>query len=139
MVDKLFAACKAVIVNDGKVLILRESSKYDDGTNVGRFDFPGGRVKPGEHFKEGLVREIREETGLDVEVKHPIAVNEWRPEIRGEKWQIIATFFLCKASSSQVKLSQDHDHFEWIDPKAYKEFNNIPTNYPAFEALLDFD
>lgn len=63
---KLFVATKAFIVKDGKVLILRESQKYEDGTNAAHFDLPGGRLAPGEHFAEALAREVKEETGLSV-------------------------------------------------------------------------
>ena len=37
-------AMKAVIVKDGKVLLLREAKTYKDGTNIGRFHMPGGRL-----------------------------------------------------------------------------------------------
>lgn len=133
-VDKVFVALKAFVVHDGKALILKESSKYDDGTNEGRFDFPGGRLTPGERFDEALIREIKEETGLEVQIGRPLCVNEWRPNVRGEQWQIVGTFFVCKASSREVVLSQDHEAYEWIDPLEYREYELIETNHPAFEA-----
>lgn len=89
VVDKLFVATKAFILYDGKVLLLKESSKYQDGTNAERFDIVGGRVEPGQRFDESLLREIKEETGLDVEIGRPFFVNEWRPIVRGEQWQIV--------------------------------------------------
>ena len=68
-INKLFVATKAFIEYEGKILILQESGKYVDGTNVGRYDVPGGRVEPGQRFDESLRREIKEETGLeDVEL-----------------------------------------------------------------------
>ena len=123
MVDKLFAAMKAFIVHNGKVLILRESSKYEDGTNVGRYDIVGGRVEPGQNFKESLLREIEEETSLKVKINRPFFVNEWRPVVNNQQWQIIGTFFECQAESDQVNLSSDHDHYLWIAPEEYQKYN----------------
>ena len=135
---KLFIATKAIVVHDGKVLLLRESGSYDDGTNCGRFDVPGGRLSPGEHYLEALKREVKEETGLDVEVGRPVAVNEWRPVVRGEQWQIVGTFFECHASTDQVTLSEDHDAYEWVDPKAIDEYpviKNLKTVFEAYTGL----
>ena len=134
---RIFAATKAFIVYNGKILILRESTEYKDGSNVGRYDVVGGRVEPGQRFDESLMREILEETGLSVRLGRPFAVNEWRPIVRGEQWQIIATFFECHADSDKVMLSEDHDQYLWIDPKEYKRYNIIQTNHPAFEAYLE--
>ena len=41
----LFVAQKAIIVNKNKVLIIREASTYKDGTNIGKWGVPGGRIK----------------------------------------------------------------------------------------------
>src|SRR3990167_2126514 len=72
-------AGKAVIVQDGKVLILRESDKYKEGTNKGRYDFPGGRVKSGENHEEALKREVREECSLEIEIEGSIFGGEVEP------------------------------------------------------------
>jgi len=136
-VDRLFVATKAFIINDGKVLILKESSKYEDGSNEDKWDVVGGRVEPGQRFDESLVREIKEETGLNVKIGKPFSVGEWRPNVRGEQWQIVATFFECFSDSSEVKLSKDHEDFKWIDPKNYEKYNIIETNKKSFKDYLE--
>ncbi len=133
---KQFIATKAFIEHNGKILILRESPKYQDGANVGKFDVVGGRVKPGEHFKESLQREIQEETGLDVDIGEPFFVNEWRPIVRGEQWQIIGIFFRCKAHNNTVAISNDHNEFLWINPQDFKQYPLIENLHPAFEEYL---
>src|SRR3989338_5504505 len=107
----LSVATKAFVMHEGKVLLLKESSKYQDGVHVGEFDVVGGRVKPGQHFKESLLREVKEETGLIVQVGKPFFVTEWRPIIKGEEWQIISIFFECDTESNDVKLSDDHSDY----------------------------
>lgn len=130
---KLFVATKAFIERDGKILILREAGKYQDGTNIGSYDVPGGRLTPGENWRDSLVREVKEETGLDVTIGAPFFVGEWRPTPRGEEWQVVGIFFRCQATG-EVILSQDHDNFEWIDPANYAQYTIIPNLALAFDA-----
>lgn len=112
-IDKLFIATKAFIVNNGKVLVLRESTQYSDGGNAGRFDVPGGRLNPGEHFEEVLKREVKEETGLEVTIGKPVYVGEWRPTVKkggtGKLWEY----------SSCADLSQPKSHSVKITPKRF--------------------
>src|SRR6187431_844175 len=99
-VPVLRVAAKAIIVNDkGQVLIIREASTGPDNTKVGQWGLVGGRLEPGESFLEGLQREVREETGLKVQVEKPVHVGEWRPIIRDVPHQIIAIFMLCRAET----------------------------------------
>lgn len=133
---KLFVATKAVIVYQGKILLLRESKKYNDGTNIGKFDVSGGRIEPGQRFDESLKREVREETGLEIEIGRPFFVNEWRPTVRGEQWQIIGTFFECFAATDNVILSEDHAEYVWIDPKDFRQYDIIENLIPMFESYL---
>lgn len=116
-------ACKALITYRSKVLIIREAPTYADGTNIGKYHLPGGRIEPGEPFMDGLIREVMEETGLPITVGQPFFVGEWFPVIRGEPNQIVAIFFKCMARTSKVSLSDEHDAYQWIDPKDYKQYN----------------
>jgi len=115
-------ALKAVIVNDGRVLILREADTYDEGTQNGKYHMPGGRLEVGEPFQEGLAREVFKETGLKVDVEYPIYVGEWRPVIKGVPIQIVGVFFVCKPKSKKVVLSDEHDDYKWIDPSERKKY-----------------
>ncbi len=133
---KVWAAMKSFVVYKKKVLILREANKYQDGTNKGKYDIVGGRVKPGERFDKSLIREIKEETGIIAKIGRPFHVIEWRPVIKDEQWQIIATFFESISDTDKVTLSEDHDKYLWIDPKSYKKYNLIKNLYPAFESYL---
>lgn len=135
-VDRLWVATKAFIEHEGKILVVRESRAYRDSTNAGLYDVVGGRVEPGQRFDDSLRREIKEETGLDVTIGRPFFVNEWRPKVRGEQWQIVGTFFVAHAVSPHVTLGADHDAKKWIEPSAYKTEGLIENLYPAFEAYL---
>ncbi|MBI4175409.1 NUDIX domain-containing protein [Candidatus Berkelbacteria bacterium] len=133
---KFFVATKALIVQSEKVLILRESATYADGTNHGRYGLPGGRLEVGEQFEAALRREVSEETGLTVTIGRPIAVREWRPVVRDEEWQIVGIFFACASDSAAVTLSTEHDAFLWIDPHAHRSYGLIDNEHSVFDEYL---
>lgn len=126
-------AFKAVIAKDGKALILREATTYTEGTNHGRYHFPGGRLEPGEAWEDGLRREVREETGLEVEINKPLFVGEWHPTIKGVPHQIIALFVLCTPASNDIVLSQEHDRYEWVDANSWHALDVMPPDDEVLE------
>jgi len=134
--QKLQVAVKALVFHKGEALILRESSKYKEGTNVGKYDVPGGRIEPGCRYYKNLIREIMEETGLSVRIGIPLHVDEWKPTISGKKLHIFGVYFECFADSDKVRLSKDHDSFEWINPRNYKEYNLVSGLEKVFESYL---
>jgi 8-oxo-dGTP diphosphatase len=137
---KQFLSLKAFIVQRNKVLILREAEKYEDGYNAGTYEIPGGRIDPGEHFKDGLLREIKEEVGLiSVTVGKPFFVEEYRPVVKGEKWHVVAIYFNCSSDSDKVVLSEDHDSYEWIDPKDYEKYPFKSTAKKAFKEFITIE
>src|SRR5207248_1090167 len=109
--------------DEGKVLILREAATYGDGTQRGRYHMPGGRIEIGEPFEDALRREVREETGIEIDIEYPIYVGEWRPVIKGVETQIVALFQVCKPKSTDITLSDEHDEYRWIDPDSASEYD----------------
>jgi len=135
---KQFTATKGFIVHKEKILILRESGAYKDGTNIKKYGVPGGRMNLGERFDDCLRREVWEEAGLEIRLGRPFFVSEWRPVVRGEQWQVTAIFFECFTETSEVKLSDDHDDFKWILPNEYKHHEIINNEHLVFEEYLKF-
>lgn len=133
---KQFLAGRAFIKYKDKILIIREAQTYEGGTNIGKYDTPGGKIQPGESYQDGLKREVLEECGLKIEVGSPFYICEWRPEINNKTSQIIGIFSECFVSSFDVALGADHDDFQWILPEDYKDFPIIESSSPAFESYL---
>ncbi len=121
---KQFIAVRAVVVKDRKVLMVREAQTYEGGTNHGKYDFPGGKVKPGETVFDAVNRETNEEVGISVKLGRPFFVDEWRPIIKGEQVQIVCIFFICESESEAVKLGADFDDYQWV---SIDELISLPT------------
>lgn len=137
----LYVAAKAILVNpEGKVLILREAdATYEEGTMAGRYHGAiGGRIDPSETYAEGLRREVAEETGItDIEPLYPIYVGEWWPLIKGRKRHIVAIFTVCKVDSSEIRLSEEHDDYQWISLEETGIYDILPAYRDALNAYAE--
>lgn len=133
---KLFVATKAVVLFEGNALVLRESGEYEDGTQRGNYDLPGGRIDPSESLFDALKREVQEETGLVVSVGDLFHVSEKFQTIRGEQCHIIRLYFICEADTDTVVLSDDHDAYEWIDPTSHATMQLIGNEHETFDIFL---
>jgi ADP-ribose pyrophosphatase YjhB (NUDIX family) len=133
---KEFIAAKGVLVHAGKVLFLRESGSYVEGTNVGKYDVSGGRLNPDETWVDGLRREVAEETGFTVDTAVPFFVRDWRVNRPVERWHIHAVFFAVPVMSPEVILSTDHDHYVWLDPRTAQAHIPLMAGYDAMLGAL---
>lgn len=106
---KRFKAAKALIVKDNSLLIIKRS--LTDVQKPGIWELPGGRINGGEEIKTGLVRETKEETGINIEIIKPLNLRNFT---RDDGQKIAMTLFLCKPLGSNVMLSKEHTDFEWI-------------------------
>lgn len=108
------ATVGALIVNEeGKVLIV-QSSKWNN-----RYTVPGGHIELGERAEEAIKREVREETGLDVEpVKLLLVQQAIYPEDYHKHEHFLFMDYICKAKSSEVKLDgRELQGYVWVRPE----------------------
>lgn len=102
-------AAKSFIINKNRLLILKRSS--GDVQKPGIWEIPGGRLELGEDPFEGLKRETKEETGIDIEVLHPMSVRHFT---RDDGQVITMIIFLCKALNEKVNIGKEHSAYEWV-------------------------
>ncbi|MCS1350132.1 NUDIX domain-containing protein [Mechercharimyces sp. CAU 1602] len=104
-------AAKAIIFEQEKVLVLTRSLAERRSSEHHGWDFPGGGLEPSELLMDGLAREVKEETGLTVRVAGPAYIYD---EVKEDK-HLVVIKFSCYEPKGDVRLSEEHDRFEWIE------------------------
>lgn len=129
MSDNFRNAAKAFIIKDGKLLLLKR--RPNDPHKPGAWDIPGGRLELGENPFEGLKREAQEEIKCDIKIIMPISVHNF---VRDDGQAITLTIYLCELTGGEIKLSEEHTEYKWID---LKEAPSQVSDFfkPTFENL----
>ena len=112
-----------VVVNDKEqVLVIRRSELSSD---TGRWESPVGHRDSGETAREAALREVKEETGLDVTL-FPESFEKKNPD-----GKTIAVF-MAKADTEEVKLEpKEHDSFKWL---TLKEVADLSPTHPSYKS-----
>lgn len=119
-----------VVIKDNKILLVKQWDGYD---------FPGGGVEMNETLEQALVREFKEETGLDVKVKEVVlAESNFFKSRNGDCWNSILIYFSCEIVGGEITdkyFSKDEKNYaglaEWID---ISEVNKIKF-YNSIDSL----
>lgn len=106
-------AAKGVITNQkGEVLLLNHE---------GRWESPGGRLESGEMLRDGLKREIQEETGItEIEIGDVVHVDEW---VRRDGKHVVAVYFRVTTTQADVTISHEHQDAAWVSLDKLKEYD----------------
>lgn len=104
-------AVGGLILRKDKKFLLTQRSLQEDFL-PGAWELPGGGSEYGETPEQALRREIKEECGIDITVRVPLATAQY---FMGDT-QHIEIIFLCTMSKDDqsVQLSDEHDAFAWI-------------------------
>ncbi|MEV0318813.1 (deoxy)nucleoside triphosphate pyrophosphohydrolase [Streptomyces sp. NPDC050658] len=117
----------AALYDDGRLLAARRSAPPE---LAGRWELPGGKVEPGEHPEEALVRELREELGVAAE---PVA------RVPGQ-WTLKPGYVLwvwtAKLLSGVPEPLEDHDELRWLAPDEIWSVDWLDADVPAVEAVV---
>jgi 8-oxo-dGTP diphosphatase len=100
----------ALIVRDGCVLLVKRAVEpFKD-----YWDLPGGFLEAGEHPRDGMLREVREETGLDVRVRELLGVYIDRYDNNGDEIFTLNHYYVVEPSGGALRAADDVNAFGWF-------------------------
>lgn len=107
---KTTVVASAFIHRSDTFLIARRS--FDDDFLPGYWEMPGGKSDDGEDPRDAVVREIKEEVGIDVDPLLPAAVRSYK----NKNVFYVEIFFVCriKDEKQEVVLSEEHSEYKWV-------------------------
>ncbi|BCA79160.1 (deoxy)nucleoside triphosphate pyrophosphohydrolase [Desulfuromonas sp. AOP6] len=116
-----------IVTHKGRILITRRPG---GSKHAGMWEFPGGKLDPGESPQQGLRRELMEELSLEVETGDIYEVvyhlYDWGP--------VLILAYLCRPLSPTVQNIQVSEH-RWVLPEELNDFNILPADRPIIEKL----
>jgi 8-oxo-dGTP diphosphatase len=112
---------------DGRVLI---AQRPHGKSLAGRWEFPGGKLAPGEDPYAGLVRELCEELGVEVRAAHRLMRY---PHAYPERTVWLDMWIVTEWTGTPQ--SQDGQAFAWVEPRRLDEHDILEADRPIVEAL----
>ncbi|MDT9685682.1 (deoxy)nucleoside triphosphate pyrophosphohydrolase [Streptomyces sp. TRM76323] len=125
MTDRVVVA--GAVYDRGRLLAARRSAPPE---LAGRWELPGGKVEPGEGPREALVRELREELGIEAEPGKRVP-GAW-PLGRG----YVLHVWTARVLSGEPRPLQDHDELRWLTRAEWDTVDWLEQDVPAVVEAL---
>lgn len=121
----------ALVDVDGRVLI---AQRPEGKALAGLWEFPGGKVEPGERPEAALIRELKEELGIDV-AESCLAPFVFASHAY-ESFHLLMPLYLCRRWSGVVQ-SREHAALAWVKPGRLGDYPMPPADEPLVAWLRD--
>ena len=105
----------AIIKKDNQFLVVQRNRKKHLGL---KWEFPGGKVQESETFEEALLREIKEELNITINIHEKIAEEKYKDD----KIDIVLYYYLCSLKNGMMKLNE-HENFAWVEKKDFNKYD----------------
>lgn len=118
-----FVSVAALVVNKKKEVLLINSPRRG-------WEYPGGMVEPHETLQEALIREVLEETGVNIEIVGFVGIN------KNIEKDIVNIDFICKYISGDLQTSDESKEVRWVDIRSALEMVEDPLTEKRLENML---
>ena len=125
---KTIEVAAAIIVKDNKVFATQRGyGEFKDG-----WEFPGGKLEPGESAREALVREIREELDVDIRVGRLLETVEYDYP----KFHLTMHCFICELLSEEIVL-KEHEDARWLKEEELDTVDWLPADVGVIGKIFE--
>lgn len=113
--NEIMVAVGAVIQDEHGSVLLVKHRPEKKGFWQGKWICPGGKLMPGERIEDGIRREVKEETNLEVKLREPLVPFERIVESRGQiELHVIYIDYLAERVEGDVKPDSDVGEARWV-------------------------
>ena len=126
----LVAAC-ALVDADGRVLL---AQRPEGKTLAGLWEFPGGKVEPGETPEETLIRELDEELGVTTKI--PCLAPLTFASHTYDDFHLLMPLYVCRRFEGTAH-GREGQAVKWVRPKALRDYPMPPADEPLIPFLMD--
>lgn len=131
-----FSAGGIVFNNKNQVLLINNAAMRDP--NKSYWGFPKGHIDPGEKSQDGAVREVKEETGLEVTVIDKIGDSKYVFQASGEKIFKVVIMFLMEVGNDQITIQQEELlDTAWFEPEEALEKISFSNDKALLKKALE--
>ena len=119
----------AIIIHENKIFATQRGyGEFKDG-----WEFPGGKIEPGETPQEALVREIKEELDIEIEVKDFLETVEYDyPD-----FHLSMDCFFCSIRSGELVL-KEHEAAKWLTVETLDSVDWLPADQGLIEGIREY-
>ena len=103
------------------------------GEFEGMWEFPGGKIEPGESREAALKREIQEELGIDISIGELLCTTEYDYP----SFHLTMHCYLCSIETGEIEL-REHKSAQWLSGKALDTLEWLPADKEVIEKLNTF-
>lgn len=121
----------ALVDADNRILL---AQRPEGKQLAGLWEFPGGKVEPGERPEETLIRELREELGITV--KEPCLAPLTFASHAYESFHLLMPLYICRRWEGFVQ-SLEGQALKWVKPQELRNYPMPPADEPLIPFLLD--
>lgn len=126
----LVAAC-ALVDADGRVLL---AQRPEGKQLAGLWEFPGGKVEPGETPEQCLIRELHEEIGIETEI--PCLAPLTFASHSYDDFHLLMPLFICRRFRG-IAQPREGQTLKWVRPKQMRDYPMPPADAPLIPFLID--
>jgi 8-oxo-dGTP diphosphatase len=120
-------AVGVIIGPDGRVLMAERPAGKP---SAGYWEFPGGKLEPGESAAEALARELHEELGVEIETARP-----WITRLHAYSYATVRLHIHRVTQWHGEPHGREGQHLSWVDPQAPSVSPLLPANHSIMQAL----